>query len=62
MDTLDKGKATVDDVSIVQDYLNVFPKDSPRVPPERQVVKHPKNTIQKFRFQIINKTINIIII
>ena len=37
MDTQDKGKAIVDDVSIVRDYLDVFPEYLPEVPPERQV-------------------------
>ena len=36
-DTWDKGKATVDDVSIVQDYSDVFPKDLHGVPPERHI-------------------------
>ena len=35
MDTLDKGKATVDDVSIVRDYLDVFPEDLSEVLPEK---------------------------
>ncbi|KAL7608268.1 uncharacterized protein LOC111895812 [Lactuca sativa] len=30
-------KATVDDVLIVREYTNVFPKELPGVPPERQV-------------------------
>ena len=37
MDTRDKGKATVDDVSIVREYSDVFPEDFPMVPPERKV-------------------------
>lgn len=37
VETHDKGKAIVDDVQIVRDYLDVFPKDFPRVPPERHV-------------------------
>ena len=37
MDTQDKGKATVDYVSIVREYLDVFLEDLPGVPPERQV-------------------------
>ena len=37
MDTHDKGKATVDDVLVVRDYLDLFLEDLPRVPPDRQV-------------------------
>ena len=37
MDIQDKGKATVDDVPNVREYWDVFLKDFPRVPPERQV-------------------------
>ena len=37
MDTRDKGKSTVDDVPIVLEYSDVFPKDFPCVPLERQV-------------------------
>ena len=37
MDTWEKCKVTMDDVPIVRDYPDVFPKDFPRVPPERQV-------------------------
>ena len=32
MDTQDKDKATVEDVPIVWEYLDVFPKDFPGVP------------------------------
>ena len=37
MDTRDKGMATMDDVSIVQDYPDVFLEDFPGVPLVRQV-------------------------
>ena len=37
MDTHDKVKATVDDLPIMWDYLDVFPKDFPQVPPTRHV-------------------------
>ena len=37
LDTLDLGKATLDDVLIVREYPDIFPEDFPRVPPERQV-------------------------
>ena len=37
MDTWNKGKTTVDDVSIMREYPDVFPKDFPGVPPESQV-------------------------
>ena len=37
MDTREKGKASVDDVSIVWEYPYVFLEDFPRVPPDRQV-------------------------
>ena len=37
VDTRDKGKAIVDDILIVREYPNMFPKDLPGVPPERQV-------------------------
>ena len=37
MDTRDKDKAIVDDVSIVRDYTDVFLEDLHGVPPERQV-------------------------
>ncbi|XP_023770511.1 uncharacterized protein LOC111919129 [Lactuca sativa] len=36
MDTRDLGKAIVDDVPIVRDYPDVFPKDLLGVPPESQ--------------------------
>ena len=35
MDTVDKGKETMDDVSIVREYPDVFSEDLPRVPLER---------------------------
>ena len=37
LDAWEKGKATVDDVSVVHEYPYVFPEDLPRIPPERQV-------------------------
>ena len=37
MDTQDKGKATVDDVPIVREYLSVFLEGFPGVPLERLV-------------------------
>ena len=37
MDIQDKGKATMDDVSIVRDYPNVFAEDFPGVPLKSQV-------------------------
>ena len=37
MVTRDQGKATVGNVSIVHEYPDVFSKDLPGVPPERQV-------------------------
>ncbi|CAH1421118.1 unnamed protein product [Lactuca virosa] len=37
MDTRDKGKATVDDVPVVQEYPDEFLEDLPGIPPERQV-------------------------
>ena len=37
MDTWEKGKATIDDVSIVREYLDVFLENFPAVPLERQV-------------------------
>ena len=37
MDAREKGKTTVDDVPVVQDFLDVFPEDLPGIPPEWQV-------------------------
>ena len=37
MDTSEKGKMTMDDVSIVQEYLDVFLEELSGVPPERHV-------------------------
>ena len=37
MDTREKGKATVYDVPIVHEFPDMFLKDFPGVPPERQV-------------------------
>ena len=37
MDIREKGKAAMDDVSVVWEYLDVFPKDFPRIPLERLV-------------------------
>ena len=37
MDSQERGKAIVDDVSIVREYSNVLPEDFPRLPPERQL-------------------------
>ena len=37
MDTQCKGKETVHDVPIGQEYLDMFPKHLPGVSPERQV-------------------------
>ena len=37
MDIREKGEVTIDDVSIVREYLNMFPNDLSGVPLERQV-------------------------
>ena len=37
MDTRDKGKETVDNVSVVREYPDVFLVDFRGIPPERQV-------------------------
>ena len=40
MDAREKDKVIVDDVPIICEYLDVFPKDLPRVPLKRQVEFH----------------------
>ena len=37
MEIWEKGNVTIDDVPIIREYLDVFPEDFPRVPPERKV-------------------------
>lgn len=37
VDAREKGKVAVDDVPVVRDYPDVFPKDLPGIPPKRQV-------------------------
>ena len=37
MDTRETGKATVSEVPVVRDYVDVFPEELPGIPPEHQV-------------------------